>query len=115
MLQPCMRKVRQGARGRRITRFLALGFIAMSLHHDLRSMMFGALALALAGAPAFAADALFPLNSHVGLAPPAGFVASQRFGGFENPQANAVILLSAMPAGAYPELEKSLSDEALKQ
>ena len=70
--------------------------MAMSLHHDLRSMMFGALALALAGAPAFAADAQFPLNSHVGLAPPAGFVASQRFGGFENPQANAVILLSAL-------------------
>lgn len=87
----------------------------MCLHHDLRSMTFGALALALVSAPAFAADPVFPLNSHVGLVPPAGFTASARFGGFENPQANAVILISAMPAGAFPELEKNLSDESLKQ
>lgn len=87
----------------------------MFSHHDLRSMMFGAFALALAATPAFAADAVFPLNSHVGLVPPAGFTASPRFGGFENPQANAAILISALPADTYPELEKSLTNEALKQ
>jgi hypothetical protein len=87
----------------------------MSTHHHLRSTIFGALALALAAVPAFAADPVFPVNSRVGLVPPAGFVPNARLSGFENPQANAVILMSTMPADAYPELEKSLTDEALKQ
>lgn len=91
------------------------GIYAMSLHHNLRRMMFGAFALGLASTSAFAADALFPPNSHVGLVPPAGFTPSARFGGFENQQANAVILISAMPADAYAELEKNLTNEALKQ
>ena len=87
----------------------------MSSYLPLRSTIFGALALALTLAPAFAADPTFPVNSRVGLVPPAGFMPSARLSGFENPQANAVILMSSMPGEAYPELEKSLTDEAMKQ
>lgn len=89
----------------------------MSLHHDLRCTFFGALALTLTltAGPALAADPVFPINSHVGMVPPAGFTLSARFLGFENPQANAAILISSMPGEAYPELEKSLSEETLKQ
>jgi hypothetical protein len=97
-----------------------------SLHSDSRGRsprgtLLGALAAATVGltvalvTPACAADPVFPTNSRVGLVPPAGFTASARLSGFENSQANAVILISSMPAEAYPELEKSLTDEALKQ
>jgi hypothetical protein len=87
-----------------------------SLNSGLRRALLGALAaVTLTIAPALAADPVFPVNSRVGLVPPAGFLPSARLSGYENPQANAVILMSTMPAEAYPELEKSLSDEALKQ
>ena len=87
----------------------------MSLHHAMRRTIFGALAIAtLTGAPALAADPVFPLASRIGLVPPAGFVPSWRFAGFENPQANAAILLLSMPNEAYPEIEKNFTDEALK-
>jgi len=86
----------------------------MSLPHILRHTTFGALAaLALATAPAFAADPVFPTNSRVGMVPLAGFAPSGRFVGFENVAANAVILISSMPAEAYAELEKNLTNEAL--
>lgn len=70
--------------------------------------------VALAGAPARAADPVFPTNSRIGLAPPSGFVPSAKFPGFENPQANAVIVLLELPAEAFPEIEKTFTDEALK-
>ena len=87
----------------------------MSVHQSLRHTIFGALTLlALAAAPALAADPVFPLASRVGLVPPVGFVPSTRFAGFENPQANAAILMLSMPNEAYPEIEKNFTDEALK-
>jgi hypothetical protein len=70
--------------------------------------------VALAGAPARATDPVFPTNSRIGLAPPSGFVPSAKFPGFENPQANAVIVLLELPAEAFPEIEKTFTDEALK-
>ncbi len=86
----------------------------MSLPELLRPTIFGALAaLMLATLPAFAADPVFPTNSRVGMVPPVGFTPAQRFVGFENVSANAAILISSMPAEAYPELEKNLTDEAL--
>ena len=92
----------------------------MPLHQSKRHTILGALAglavtgLALTVAPALAADPVFPLASRVGLVPPAGFVPSNRFAGFENPQANAAILLLSMPNEAYAEIEKNFTDEALK-
>lgn len=87
----------------------------MSLHRATRGAFFGALAiLAFASAPAFAADPVFPVASRIGLVPPAGFTPTTKFIGFENPQASAAILLVAMPGDAYPEIEKSFTDEMLK-
>ena len=87
----------------------------MSLHHAMRRTIFAALAIVtLTVAPALAADPVFPVSSRIGLVPPAGFVPSTKFIGFENPQASAAILLVAMPNEAYPELEKGFTDEMLK-
>jgi len=74
------------------------------------------LALALVAAvPAHAADPVFPTASRIGLVAPAGFTASSRFAGFENPQASALITLAELPADAYADIEKGFSnDEALK-
>ena len=85
------------------------------LRQTLRHTIFAALAAAiLTVAPALAADPVFPLGSRVGLVPPAGFTPSNKFAGFENPQANAAILLLSMPNEAYGEIEKNFTDEALK-
>src|SRR3977135_2691773 len=68
---------------------------------------FGAFAVvALAITPALAANPIFPINSRVGLVPPEGFTPSQKFAGFENPQANAAILIVELPGEAFAELEK---------
>jgi len=73
-----------------------------------------ALILAFA-APAIAADPIFPLGSRIGLVPPAGMEASRSFRGFADPNKNAAILMNALPAGAYAELEKTIAADALKK
>src|ERR1043166_860065 len=70
--------------------------------------------VALAGAPARATDPVFPTNSRIGLAPPSGFVPSAQFPGFENPQPNAGIVRLDRPAEAFPEIEKTSTEEALR-
>ena len=88
----------------------------MALHPAARRTILAALAaLVLTAAPAYAADPVFPLNSRVGLVPPPGFTPSTKFSGFENAAASAAILLVAMPGEAYAELEKSFTEEMLKQ
>jgi hypothetical protein len=77
--------------------------------------LFGAFAvIALAITPALAANPVFPINSRVGLVPPAGFAPSAKFPGFENPELNAAILIVELPAEAFAELEKGFTNEALK-
>src|SRR5258708_3538462 len=77
--------------------------------------LFGAFAVVvLAITPALAANPIFPINSRVGLVPPAGFVPSAKFPGFENPELNAAILMVELPAEAFAELEKGFTNEALK-
>jgi hypothetical protein len=69
----------------------------------------------LAVAPAHAADPVFPTASRIGLVAPAGFTPSNRFAGFENPQASALITLAELPADAYADIEKGFgTDEPLK-
>jgi hypothetical protein len=86
-----------------------------SLQRTMRGAIFVLLAsLVLMAAPARAADAVFPLNSRIGLTPPPGFTPSAKFGGFENAQDSAVILLVELPAEAYADIEKGFTDEALK-
>ena len=85
-------------------------FVSRPLH----GVIFAALAFLALAAPARAADAVFPVNSRVGLVPPAGFTPSNKFNGFENPQASAAILLVELPGDAYADVEKGFTDEALK-
>jgi hypothetical protein len=86
----------------------------MYLRRTILHTILGALAGTMLAAPAFAADPVFPLNSRVGLVPPAGFTASKRFQGFENAQISAAIILSELPGDAYGELVKGFTNEALK-
>jgi len=75
-----------------------------------------ALALAaLAAAPVRAADAVFPLASHIGLVAPGSMQPSQNFRGFEDRDANASILILEIPAPAFAGVEKQLTAEALKK
>jgi hypothetical protein len=73
------------------------------------------LALALGAVPAAAADAAYPPGSRIGLAPPPGMVTSKNFFGYEDPENNAAIILLALPAQAYADLDKSVTADALKQ
>ena len=66
-------------------------------------------------APAKANAPVFPLGSHIGLVPPAGMTPSKTFPGFEDPAHHAAILIGTLPAGAYADIEKTLTDEALKK
>jgi len=70
---------------------------------------------ALSAAPALAADAVFPTGSKIGLVPPPGLVPSESFRGFEDRTNNVAILLVEMPAAAYRDVEKAMSNDALKK
>ena len=73
------------------------------------------LAILILAAPVRAADAVFPLGSRLGLVPPAGMVASDKFEGFVDPEKDAAILITVLPATAYPQIEKTLDVEALRK
>ncbi len=62
-----------------------------------------AVVLTLAPWQAKAADALFPVGSLVGLAPPAGMVASRTFSGFEDREKKAGIAITQLPGEAYEQ------------
>ncbi len=84
----------------------------------LRRRMFGtALAILLATghrAAALAQTVIIPPGSAFGLAPPPGYIASPNATGFANPdQPGTSIVLSEMPAGAYPQIERGMTAEAL--
>jgi hypothetical protein len=73
------------------------------------------LAFVLFAVSAHAADPVFPTGSRLGLVPPAGMVPSKTFEGFEDPDKSAAILLAALPAQAYAQLEKSMVPEAMQK
>jgi hypothetical protein len=78
------------------------------------------LALVLFGAvpagvvPAAAEDPMFPPGSRVGLVPPPGFVMSKAFSGFLDPEKNALILITELPASAYDDLDDRVADDQLR-
>jgi hypothetical protein len=83
-----------------------------------RPLLAPALALALVAliaVPGRAADAVFPLASHVGLVAPATMTPSQAFRGFEDRASNASILILEIPTPAFAGVEKQLTPEALKK
>lgn len=71
--------------------------------------------LAAQSAPAKADAPLFPLASRLGMTPPPGMILSTSFQGFEDSKNNVFIRLIAMPENAYSEIEKSMTNQALKK
>ena len=71
--------------------------------------------VAAAAEPARAADAVFPLASHIGLVAPAGMTPSKTFRGFEDRAASASILILEIPSPALPGVEKQMTPETLKK
>ena len=84
--------------------------------HTMRAAACLAAVLAVAAwtIPARAADPIFPVGSRLGLVPPPGMVRSANFEGFEDVANDAAILLAALPAAAYDQLDKSMVPDALK-
>jgi hypothetical protein len=78
-------------------------------------VVFAALAFAIQAVPARAEDAIFPPGSRIGLVPPPGMIVSKTFDGFADPGKDAAILIAALPAAAYAEIEKVLDTDALKK
>jgi hypothetical protein len=64
---------------------------------------------------AIAADAIFPPGSRVGLIPPPGMVTSNTFDGFADPEKDAAILITVLPAAAYSQFEKTMDTDLLKK
>src|SRR5271156_6613845 len=64
---------------------------------------------------ATAADPIFPPGSRVGLVPPPGMVPSSKFDGFADPEKDAAILITVLPAGAYSQFEKTMAPDVLKK
>jgi hypothetical protein len=77
--------------------------------------LFTVLALALGASLAAAADADYPPGSRIRLTPPPGMVTSKSFFGYEDPDNNAAIILLALPAQAYADLDKSVTADALRR
>jgi len=72
------------------------------------------IALLVVATPTFAAEAIFPPGSRIGLLPPKDMAPSKRFTGFENPNKGASISFIEMPPEAYTQLASGLTAEALK-
>ncbi len=73
------------------------------------------LAASIAGLPASAAEALFPIGSRIGFVPPPGFQVSKRFPGFENPDDGGSMIVLTVPPQAVGEIESSLTPETVKR
>ncbi len=71
--------------------------------------------LAAASLPAAATDPIFPLGSQIGMVPPPGLAASTSFPGFEDPDNSVFIRLIALPGNAYGEIEKTMTNDALRK
>jgi hypothetical protein len=66
-------------------------------------------------APPKSGEPQFPLASRLGLVPPPGMTVSSTFQGFEDAANNVYIRLVAMPQDAYSEIEKSMTNQAMKK
>jgi hypothetical protein len=60
-------------------------------------------------------DPVFPPGSRVGLVPPQGFVTGKTFKGFADAEKNAMIMITELPASAYPALEERIAAEQLEK
>ncbi len=69
----------------------------------------------LVHAQAQSADVQFPLGSRLGLQPPTGLTLSAAFPGFEDRANGAYIRLISLPDKAFAEIEKTMTNDALKK
>ena len=65
--------------------------------------------------PSVAADAVFPVASRIGMVPPAGLTPATTFPGFEDTSKSAFIRLIALPPQAFAEIEKTMTNDAIKK
>jgi hypothetical protein len=89
-------------------RTIVFGWVAaavLALPHD----------AAAQSAPPTAGEVQYPLASQVGLVPPPGMTLSTTFLGFEDSANSTYIRLVAMPQNAYAEIEKTMTNQALKK
>jgi hypothetical protein len=73
------------------------------------------LAFTLPAMPARADGPVFPTGSYIGLVPPPGMTPAKTFAGFIDEEKHAGILVGTLPLGAYEDMEKTLTDDALKK
>jgi hypothetical protein len=69
----------------------------------------------VAALPTQAAEPVFPPTSRIGLSPPAGFVPSRAFTGFEDRERQSLIVIRELPPVAYEGLDRAMTEEALTQ
>jgi hypothetical protein len=83
----------------------------------MRRLILAAPLVALMALPAAAQTqtATFPQAVRIGVVPPTGMVASQKFSGFEDAERRSSILIVEMPDEAYGEIEKRFTAETLRQ
>ncbi len=74
----------------------------------------GLLAGSVSVLPARAQEVIFPPSSRFGFTPPSDMTISKRFTGFDRIGGGAMLSVVELPAGAYPELKQSFTDENLK-
>src|SRR5262245_65800566 len=85
----------------------------MDMHHSRWLLI--VIALLLGASPVFAAEVAYPPGSRIGLVPPDGLVTSKSFFGFEDASNNVAIIMVALPAEAYTDLDKTITADALKR
>lgn len=81
----------------------------------LRSLLLITLLAAPLVAPAQAADVVYPPGSRVGVVPPPGMKVSQGFAGFEDRDNRVALVVVALPATAFLDIEKSTTPEMLQK
>lgn len=90
--------------------------ISHATYGSIRAFCFAAaLAAIVSTTPAWAADAVFPPGSRIGLVPPPGMVPSDAFDGFADPAKDAAILITILPAAVYSQFQKTMDADVLKK
>jgi len=84
----------------------------MSISRFVAALFIASIAMLTAAA---AAEPIFPLGSRVGLVPPPGMTKSRNFAGFTDTENKVAMLVVALPAKAFADIEKSMTPEALKK
>jgi hypothetical protein len=77
--------------------------------------LFAACLISVGFSIAAVAEVVFPLGSRVGLIPPAGLKISASFAGFADLQNQVFVRVVPLPGSAFAEIEKTMTNEALKK